>query len=188
MSSVYILVPGQPQSWTRTGGRTIITPGQKAVHVRYTPKEQRAYMDRVATFGMDAMREEGHDKPFDEPVMLTATQWFGLAQGKYRKRDPVRMEPARNSKDVDNGLKNLMDALTGIVWTDDCLVVRVMIDKWMCGQQDNRPRTELYVHVVLPEMWMRLHPGLKGDPRSDFIAPSNTPFLDLVKRMEHDKA
>ena len=62
----------------------------------------------------------------------------------YRKSSPT----ARNYGDVDNHLKGILDALTGIVFADDAQIVQCVVTK---HKEREKPRVEIEIGPAAAE-------------------------------------
>lgn len=107
----------------------------------YTPQATRAYEKTVATLARAAM---GSEKPFEEPVSLWLTaylpipaSWSKAKQSKARAGD---LRP-QTKPDLDNVIKAVSDAMNGIAYTDDALVVALIATKYYA----EIPRVEVLV-------------------------------------------
>jgi Holliday junction resolvase RusA-like endonuclease len=70
-----------------------------------------------------AKKQIGEHRPFDAPVEVAVA--FGFLPPKRPKFAPQHaVRP-----DLDNLLKAVLDALNGLVWTDDALIWKVMAIK-----------------------------------------------------------
>lgn len=122
---VTISVLGPPQGKGRA--RSFVKPGGHIGH--YTPTATRDYeaMIRAA-----AQREMGNKPPWSQPARMTMRAIFPIpASWPAKKRHAALVGdiwPAKKP-DLDNILKAWKDALNGIVYTDDALVVRVELEK-----------------------------------------------------------
>jgi Holliday junction resolvase RusA-like endonuclease len=110
------ILPGEPVPWARAG--------RGARGQTYTP---RRYAEHLEALGW-AMRQA-----YDGPV-ITAGE-LGLHARFYRS--------SRRNVDLDNLAKAVLDAGTGIVWTDDRLLSRLVLERMV---DPERPRTELVVY------------------------------------------
>ena len=107
MQQISFEVVGQPVPKSRA---RVVTKGKR--RFAYTPKKVREWESCV--------KEEAtkhFERPFDWPVMLTLT--FYLPRPKSRRHDFW----VPTTPDLDNLEKSVMDALNGVAYTDDKLVV-----------------------------------------------------------------
>jgi Holliday junction resolvase RusA-like endonuclease len=81
------------------------------------------------------------------PVAIAVAAYFPCPKADCRKTKPRGLRWKPNGKDVDNCLKALMDAGTGILYRDDAQVVAASVRKFIAAQ-DEQPRTVLYVNEV----------------------------------------
>lgn len=125
VAPITISVVGPPQGKGRA--RSFVKPGGHIGH--YTPTATRDYeaMIRAA-----AKREMGNKSPWTQPVRMTMRAIFPIpASWSARKKNSALVGdiwPAKKP-DLDNILKAWKDALNGVVYTDDALVVRAEIEK-----------------------------------------------------------
>ena len=99
----------------------------------YTPKKTVSYENLVQ---LSFMQSAGTDfKPFDCPLMVRVMAYFprpkghfgsGKNEGVLKKSAPVMMT---TKPDVDNVAKACIDALNGIAFTDDKLIVHLQAAK-----------------------------------------------------------
>lgn len=106
-----IFVPGKPVSWARA--RVSRHGGM------FTPPKQRAYKLMVAQAFSRAVR-----RAISAPVVVV------LRIQLLRPRTNKTLLPAtRNTSDVDNWAKMILDAGNGIAWKDDAQVVALEVSK-----------------------------------------------------------
>ncbi|APG11414.1 hypothetical protein BKD09_24070 [Bradyrhizobium japonicum] len=121
---VTIKLPGAPQG---KGRARAFLRGDRIGH--YTPQKTRSYESLIFGAAVDAM----HDRPpFDEPVLFTLSATFPVpASWSERKRQRAlagEIKPAKKP-DLDNVAKAWNDALNGVVYRDDALIVVMFLDK-----------------------------------------------------------
>jgi len=95
----------------------------------YTPEKTRSYEGMVRTAAMEAM---GARVPFDEPVEFVVRAIFAVPaswSAKKRAAAITGMIKPGKKPDWDNIGKAWSDALNGVVFRDDCLIVKVSIEK-----------------------------------------------------------
>lgn len=107
-----VFIPGHPVAWARArvsrSGGFFTAPKQRAYRVTVQSCAKRA---RKHTFG-------------SEPVSVCIEVY--LPQAKSNKD---RLPVGRNTCDVDNWAKMILDALNGITWDDDAQVVHLQVSK-----------------------------------------------------------
>lgn len=123
--TIEFTVPGRPipQARPRVTGNGRHT---------YTPRRSVEYRQAVALCAKSAMR--GKEK-FLGAVSCDISLGFAVpksyAKGKRMAAEHNIIRPVgKNSGDVDNHAKGIMDALKGICWVDDSQVVRLSVSKW----------------------------------------------------------
>jgi len=100
---VVIVIPGRPMPKQRP---RVAMRGRK-LYV-YTPEETVEYEQRVALFARSAMRGR---EPFSGLVTVSIRLYLSEAAPVHSRR--------KTTPDVDNVAKAILDALGGIVYTDD---------------------------------------------------------------------
>ena len=90
----------------------------------YTPEKTRSYEGMIRTAAMDAM---GDRTPFNEPVEVELSAFFAVpASFSQKKRAAAiagEIKPAKKP-DADNIIKAWTDAMNGVVFRDDALIVK----------------------------------------------------------------
>ena len=123
MSIYAITVPGEPVPQGRPRFRRI---GMRTI--TYDPKKCRQYKALVK----ENARLNAPDSPVDGPVSLTLTIYHKIpksaSRAKQEQMEDGLIEPT-TKPDVDNVLKAVMDALTGVWYNDDAQVVEAMVSK-----------------------------------------------------------
>ena len=125
---IKIVLVGEPQGWERNGVRIITPRGKKPFPVIYTKSATRNYQEALAAHAALAMRGR---EVLDEPLTIRVTAVMGVpASWSLKKREQALAGLLRptGKPDFDN-LAKMVDALKGIVWRDDALVVTATIRK-----------------------------------------------------------
>lgn len=143
---VRIEVPGEPVAKGRP--RIGINPGTGRAQA-FTPAKTRAAESDVKLFASMAMAGRAL---LDGALVVELTAYRakgmpGSPDAKPGTKARQRWEDARagllrptTKPDLDNTIK-ILDALNGVVWTDDALVVRLVAEK----AYSDRPRLEIVV-------------------------------------------
>ena len=100
----------------------------------YMPRGYMEYRDTLSWTIQAAMRKAGHKHPFEDPLEVMATF----------------VRSTRNRVDLDNLLKTVLDAGTGVVWTDDSQIFRSCAEKVLGAPVAG---TTLRVEAVFPGRW-----------------------------------
>lgn len=102
----------------------------RAGHIaHYTPEKTRSYEGMIRTAAMEAM---GNRQPFDVPVEFTLRAVFSVPTSwSTKKRVAALVGQVKPGKkpDLDNIAKAWNDALNGVAYRDDSLIVRMTLDK-----------------------------------------------------------
>jgi Holliday junction resolvase RusA-like endonuclease len=106
--------------------RSVITNGK---YIAYTPKKTAQYEKIIRCH---AIKEMGNRVPFDAAVVIVVIFCFSPPKSwsKKKKEEVISNHSFHVFKpDVDNLLKAVKDALTGIVYEDDKLVCQAIVSK-----------------------------------------------------------
>lgn len=125
MTAITFTVPGEARGWARA--RIGRLPNGRPIH--FMDAKTRSFEALVRMAGADAM--EGRP-PLDEPVMLTLT--VRRSPPKKTSRPALAgmladlLRPG-TKPDASNLAKAVEDALNGVCYRDDALIVRLVVDK-----------------------------------------------------------
>ena len=131
----YFIIPGEPVAM----GRHRTT---KTGHT-YTPQKTRDAKAHIA----HSVSRQFKSPPLGSPLRLTVIFYFPPSKEIQKKQpDGVRRGdiPVAKKPDLDNLIKTVGDALNGILWEDDKLIVDVRAVK----QYSLEPRIGLMVEVL----------------------------------------
>lgn len=81
--------------------------------------------------------------PLDAPLQVRITIWILKPKSKPRKFCWPTSKP-----DADNYAKLILDALNGVLWRDDSLVVRLFVEKAYCDAAHPQQGIALVVHAM----------------------------------------
>lgn len=94
----------------------------------YTPKTTVAYETALATFAKAAMLRAGL-APATGPLRVDIDAWFARPKSHAKGRG-ASVEPHTSKPDKDNVEKAVLDALSGIAWSDDARIAQGETSKW----------------------------------------------------------
>jgi len=112
----------------------------------YDPQKSRDFKDYVRL----AASEHAPDQLLDEPLNLEVTFYRPIPKSFSKKKttEAENGEILPTSKpDIDNYLKGVKDALSGIIWRDDNCITDVLMRK----RYSNRPRIEITVKKAVDQ-------------------------------------
>lgn len=124
---ISFIVPAIPVAQPRQRHR-VLTAGDRTFAHNYTPAKSPVN-DFKATVRMAAQEAFDGAPPFDGAVELTAAFVMPRPKSKIWKTRAMPRENHTSKPDVDNLLKSLKDALSGIAWRDDAQVWRIIASK-----------------------------------------------------------
>lgn len=136
-----VLVPGEPVAQGRPRF------ARRGAFVRaYDPPKSRSWKGVVQVHALEALRAADVDAPAyaDGPVSVLIEATWTLAASKHRKAAPVARQPRASRPDAENVAKAVLDALTGLAWTDDAQVAELRVVKWT-GAQGEAPGVRVSV-------------------------------------------
>jgi len=94
--------------------------GLKAFVGAYDPKKSKTFKEVVAWHAKIKAMEVGLREPCQDPIELEIIFQMGKSNGApYHTKRP----------DLDNLVKSVKDALTGIIWKDDAQIIRLAAEK-----------------------------------------------------------
>jgi len=96
--------------------------------------------------------------PWEGAILLRVVFWMPRPQAKCWKTKPMPAYPHIKKPDLDNLIKSVKDALTGVVYQDDAQVQKVFAEKWVCSG-DRLPCTVIEWEELRQESWEENQPG-----------------------------
>ena len=137
MRRVKFEVTGQPVPKSRP---RVVTKGKR--RFAYTPKKVKDWEDLITE---EARRH--FERPFDWPVVVSMI--FYVERPRSRRLDFW----VSTTPDLDNLEKSVLDALNGVAYTDDRLVVAKSSSKRYV--QSGEPRVEVTVISIMDQRSLR---------------------------------
>ena len=113
----------------------------------YDPKKSRDYKQYLRTIAQEVYKERPDFVPFDEALILLVDVYRSIPKSFSKtKREMALVGSLRpiTKGDVDNYLKGVLDAMSGVLWRDDSLIVSETCNKFY----SDRPRIELRVWTM----------------------------------------
>ena len=108
----------------------------------YDPKKSKDGKSVVRMCAKDAVDEANLTEPLSGPLLMMIQFGIPLPKSAYRKRTPVTRAWRTKKPDLDNLIKLVKDACSGVVYLDDNQVSRIVAEKITCGQ-DEAPYTKV---------------------------------------------
>lgn len=106
----------------------------------YDPPESARYKKHVAQVAEQHSLEE----LIDSPIKLTVDAYIEIPKS-YTKKKRKQIEDGEllhiKKPDIDNMLKSITDGITGVLWTDDNLIVELIGRK----HYSENPRAEIII-------------------------------------------
>ena len=106
----------------------------------YDPPESARYKKHVAQVAEQYTLED----LIDSPIKLTIDAYIEIPKS-YTKKKRKQIEDGEllhiKKPDVDNLAKGIKDGITGIIWTDDSLIVELLVRK----HYSENPRAEVII-------------------------------------------
>lgn len=144
---VTLKIFGKPQQQPRAKVRAFAAGGKVHAQV-YDDKTHpvQAYKAAIRQEAGAMASKHSLPWPLDRrwPARLSVRCIFPRQQSHVWKTRPMPAYPHVHKPDVDNLLKSVMDALTGVAYVDDTQVVEARIIKWR-SSGDEQPRTEITI-------------------------------------------
>jgi Holliday junction resolvase RusA-like endonuclease len=120
---------GKAARWRSRGGR-------EGIAVR-DPQKSRDWKGRAQVLMLAELERQGLDVPLvpaGEAVELIVVALYRCPRSEERKREPRPLRPHLKRGDLDNIVKAVKDAGTGVLWVDDSQVWRVSAEKLIAAQ------------------------------------------------------
>lgn len=136
-------IPGPPMG---KGRHRSFEQGGKTIHV--ADRKTESYEGQVKWFARLAMGKAGIHVPLDEPLWLNVTAFFQPPKALDKKLAASPWMPAPKKPDFDNIGKVIGDALNGILYRDDALIV----DGRVIKRFDANPRVAVTVGRFIDEL------------------------------------
>ncbi len=131
-----IIIPGEPTAQGRPRFTTI-----SGHAVAYDPPKSKNYKAFVKMLGENAVKKQGWQL-FDLPIEMRLKAYLSVPKSKSKKfREQALKGAERPTKkpDCSNIVKGIEDALNGVAYLDDKLIVKSVIEKWY----SDSPRVEV---------------------------------------------
>lgn len=130
-----LLIPGVPVAQPRQRHR-IVRSGERQFVSNYTPVKDPVNSWKAVARLVAA--DVAPETPLTDPCEVYVEFVFPRPRAKiWRSKAMPRYEHA-GKPDIDNLLKSLGDALTGVIWADDKLIYRCTAAKW-CASGSESP-------------------------------------------------
>lgn len=97
----------------------------------YDPKKTKIFKQQLGQFVKQYMREN-ELQPFTEPIVVSVIFYRPLQKSISRVEKQRRLggiHPPSVKPDVSNYLKSFEDGLNGVLWKDDALIIKEIIEK-----------------------------------------------------------
>lgn len=111
------------------------TPFGKSIRL-YDPKKVKVYKKQLGYLARQAMQERGLE-PFDGPLEVCMEFYRPVQASISRKERARRLSGVHRpivKPDLDNYIKSTSDALNGIIWVDDNLIISLEAKKFYAEQ------------------------------------------------------
>lgn len=128
MNKIKIHIPVSPHGKERARSRIVQPKEGKAFTSHYTPSKTKSYENDVATYAKMAM---DFKRPLTGPLKVSLLFIFEAHKApKWKRELELAGEVSHTMKpDIDNLVKSIFDGFNGVVWHDDCQVVRKNAEK-----------------------------------------------------------
>lgn len=124
---IYFTVPGLPISQPRQRHRALVTHGGQTITTNYTPAKHPVQAWK-ATVRLAA--QQAHPGPLLQGPVGISIGFVFPRPGRLRwKKKPMPGCWHESKPDIENLVKALLDALTGVCWQDDAQVVLLWASK-----------------------------------------------------------
>ena len=126
---IAFIIPGLPIAQPRQRSAVI------AGHMRnYTPAKHPVNAFKAAC--VLAAKQVYDGPPLEGPLCLSLTCVFPRPKALVWKSKPMPRTWHTKKPDADNVAKAVKDALSKIIWRDDCQVVEMHVSKWIASGEE----------------------------------------------------
>lgn len=129
-----------PTRWIRCG---IYTKRIKARTYLYDPPKVKIYKAQLGMLARAQFKQEPLTGPLKVNIVFFRPNQKGISKKKLALREQGNILPTKKP-DLSNFLKSFEDALNGIVWKDDALIVKETIEK----RYSVNPRIEMTIYEI----------------------------------------
>ena len=92
----------------------------------YDPQKSKNYKQLFRFWATQQLKKVDGFKPFENALYVDITFWLPIPASWSKKKRIEAAEgvirPIVRNMDIDNGCKAIMDAGTGLLWVDDCII------------------------------------------------------------------
>ena len=122
MNEIKLVIYGEPVPQ----GRPRFARVGKYVHA-YDPEKSKNYKQLVRFWVTQHLKKIDSFKPLENALYVDITFWLSIPSSWSKKKrteaDSGVIRPiSKRAGDIDNGCKAIMDAGTGLLWADDCII------------------------------------------------------------------
>lgn len=129
---LHMWVRGEPRPQPRPRADVRSSGGGRAFARIYTPRDADRWREAVAARSRLSWRRD----PTEEALEVYITVFMPRTKALLRPSSPSGpvMMAVRGKGDADNFAKAALDSMEGIVFVNDCQVVRLMVEKFYCAR------------------------------------------------------
>lgn len=138
VAPLVVVIPGEPKAQGR--GRAVRFGSSVRV---IDPESSRSWKGVAAVFMQQARNAAGVFAPLDVALVVEVDAYWPRPKS-LKKSAPTGDLPRTSRPDADNVGKAVLDAGNGVLWSDDSLVTRLVVNKWV-HQMHGAPRVEVRV-------------------------------------------
>lgn len=125
-TAISFSVPAVPVAQPRQRHR-VVASGDKHFAMNYTPRTGPVQSFKATV--RHAAREAYQGAPLEGPIYLSVAFYMPRPGRLIWKKRPMPRCPHSSKPDLDNLVKAVKDALSGLLWRDDAQVARMSIIK-----------------------------------------------------------
>ncbi|CWU06368.1 RusA family crossover junction endodeoxyribonuclease [Listeria monocytogenes] len=117
----------------------------------YDPPKSKEYKKKIA----NVAKMYAPGTPISSPIQITLVFYVSIPTSKskaWKQRALLGHEFPAVRPDIDNYVKAVLDALNGIMFTDDGKIIELIAYK----RYSDKPRTEVSITELIPEVQTKL--------------------------------
>ena len=149
MKGLTVRIEGEPVAQGRPRFSRFSRGRPLAVPRAFDPTASREWKRAARIRFVLAIQESGAERPFarEGPVEVRVLAVFPCPVADHRKTIPAQRRPHAKRPDGENVAKAVLDAGTGVLWTDDSQVSDLHVHKRI-GAQGEAPYVEVTVEPL----------------------------------------
>lgn len=148
MKSLSFVVLGAPVAQPRVKAQGVLSKsGRVYAHVYEPGRKDSPARQWKSDVKQAALLADGLGNLWEGPIALAVDFFLPRPANRCRKKDPAESIPCLTKPDLDNLIKAVKDALSGVIYRDDKQIWQETVRK-RYHEIGGRPRAEIYLEEL----------------------------------------